>query len=115
MKPHKKITMVSLSLGLTGLAITICLNLFALVILNKASAEYFSDKWWSNWFPSYIVWFTFAIIGIGSFCWRKPNDSKEDAHGNIKTKMPNKALHPTAFTPGGAPVMIPACAGTGCG
>jgi hypothetical protein len=28
---------------------------------------------------------------------------------------PNKALHPTAFTPGEAPVMIPACAGTGCG
>ena len=79
MKPHKTIRLVGLVMGLTGLAITISLNLFALFYLKKAAAEYFSDKWWSDWFPSYIVWLTFTIIGVASFCWRKRDETKADA------------------------------------
>jgi hypothetical protein len=66
-------------MGLVGLAITIALNLVALLLLKKAEAEYFSDKWWSVWFPSYIVWLTFTIVGVVCFCWRKRDDTKADA------------------------------------
>ena len=66
-------------MGLVGLAITIALNLVALLLLKKAEAEYFSEKWWSVWFPSYIVWLTFTIIGVAWFCWRKRGDTKADA------------------------------------
>ena len=69
MKPFKII-------GLVGLAITIVLNLVALLILKKASAEFFSDKWWSGWFPSYIVWLVFTIIGFASCCRQKSVDTK---------------------------------------
>ena len=66
-------------MGLIGLAITIVLNLVALLILKKTSAEYFSDKWWSYWFPSYIVWLIFTTIGFASYCWQKIGDTKHDA------------------------------------
>jgi hypothetical protein len=66
-------------IGLVGLAITTALNLVALLILKKASAEYFSDQWWSDWFPSYIVWLVFVIIGLASCCWQKSGDTKHDA------------------------------------
>jgi hypothetical protein len=79
MKRNKTIRLVGLVMGLTGLLITIALNLVALFLFKKAAAEYFSDKWWSNWFPSYIVWLTFTIIGIASFCTWKRDDAKTDA------------------------------------
>jgi signal transduction histidine kinase len=52
------------TIGWIGLAITTGLNLLALLWFKKVSAEYFSDKWWSEWFPSYVVWLTFTIIGF---------------------------------------------------
>ena len=67
------------TIGFVGLAITIALNLVALLILKKASAEYFSDKWWSDWFPLYMVWLVFTIIGFASCCRQKPVDTKHDA------------------------------------
>jgi hypothetical protein len=79
MKPHKTIRLVGLVTGLSGLAITIALNLIALFLLKKVAAVYFSEQWWSDWFPSYIVWLTFTIIGIASFCWRNRDDMKADA------------------------------------
>jgi len=66
-------------IGLVGLAITIVLNLVALLILKKVSAEYFPDNWWSDWFPSYIVWLVFTIIGFASCCRQKSVDTKHDA------------------------------------
>jgi hypothetical protein len=66
-------------MGLMGLAITIALNLVALLLLKKVEAEYFSDKWWSVWFPSYTVWLTFTVIGVVWLCWRKRDDTKADA------------------------------------
>jgi len=59
------------TIGLIGLAVTAALNLLALLAFKKASAAYFSDAWWSEWFPSYIVWLTFAIVGAA--CREKPN------------------------------------------
>lgn len=66
-------------IGLVGLAITIVLNLVAWLLLKKASVEYFSDKWWSGWFPAYIVWLVFAIMGFASCCRQKSSDTKHDA------------------------------------
>ena len=66
-------------LGLIGLAITIVLNLVAMLLLKKASADYFLDGWWSGWFPAYIIWLIFAIIGFARYCIQKPVDTKADA------------------------------------
>jgi hypothetical protein len=55
------------------------LNLVALLFFKRASAAYFSEEWWSSWFPSYLLWLIFAIIGIASFCWPKRDDTKADA------------------------------------
>jgi signal transduction histidine kinase len=52
------------TIGLIGLAITAVLNLVALLLFKRASAEYFSDQWWSGWFPSYIVWLSFTLLGF---------------------------------------------------
>jgi len=72
MKTSKKI-------GLVGLTITIVLNLVALLMLKKASAEYFSDVWWSDWFPVYMVWLVFTIIGFASCCRQKSVDTNHNA------------------------------------
>ncbi len=66
-------------IGLVGLAITIGLNLVALLVLKRASAEYFSDQWWSDWFPQHIVWLVFIIIGFACRCSKKSVDTKHDA------------------------------------
>ena len=55
-----------ITIGLVGLAIQAGLNLLALVAFKKTSAEFFSDQWWSSWFPTYTVWFVFLILGLGS-------------------------------------------------
>jgi hypothetical protein len=66
-------------LGLFGLTLTIILNLVAVLALKWASAGFFSDKWWSDWFPAYLVWMTLAIIGFAKYCRQKPVDTKADA------------------------------------
>ena len=67
------------TIGLIGLAITIVLNIVALLMLKKVSAEYFSDKWWSEWFPLYMIWLVFITFGFVSCCRRKTGDTKHDA------------------------------------
>ncbi len=52
--------------GLVGLSIGLTLNLVALLVLKRHSAEFFSTGWWSTWFPSYAVWLVFAIAGLGA-------------------------------------------------
>jgi hypothetical protein len=77
---HVKINMKSFKItGLVGLAITIVLNLVALLVLKRASAEYFSDQWWLYWFPLYMVWLVFIIFGFASCCRKKPDATKHDA------------------------------------
>jgi hypothetical protein len=50
--------------GLTGLAITLAVNLVALLVLKKAEAEFFSPPWWSLWYPNYLVWSILMLIGF---------------------------------------------------
>jgi hypothetical protein len=66
MNPLKTVWLVFKSIGLSGLIITIALNLVALHIFARPSAVFFSTPWWSVWFPNYTVWFVFAIIGFGT-------------------------------------------------
>ena len=56
------------TIGLIGLAVTMALNLAAWLWLKRASAEYFADRWWAEWFPSYVVWLSFTIIGSVGLC-----------------------------------------------
>ncbi len=47
-------------MGLIGLSITIVINLFNQYVLSVGDGV-----WWSLWFPIYLVWFVFLVIGIG--------------------------------------------------
>lgn len=78
MKTYKPFRLASLfrSCALFGLAIAIAMNLVALLFFKRPSAVFFSSKWWSDWFPSYMIWLTFAIIG---FCWPKRDGTKADS------------------------------------
>ena len=46
-----------------GLAVSLGLNLLGLLDIEDSSARFFTDEWWSTWFPSYVVWILFAVIG----------------------------------------------------
>lgn len=59
------------AIGVTGLAITIVLNLAALLVFKKDAAEFLSHGWWSTWFPSYIVWVTFLIMSLAGVVMKK--------------------------------------------
>lgn len=48
---------------LTGLVTAAALNLFAIFVLHKPSAIFFSEGWWSSWFPVLVVWFVFLLSG----------------------------------------------------
>ena len=54
----------TLKVGVIGLSITLATNLFGLIVLRQSAARFFSDDWWSAWFPSVIVWFSIAMIGL---------------------------------------------------
>jgi hypothetical protein len=51
-------------LGLTGLTIGLATNLFGLFVFHRHSAIFFSDAWWSAWFPNYMIWSVFAMAGF---------------------------------------------------
>ncbi len=55
----------TLRLGVIGSSITLAINLFGLLVLKQAAAQFFTDDWWSVWFPSFIVWLVMTIIGLG--------------------------------------------------
>lgn len=52
------------TLGLVGLAVQASVNLVAMLVFKKASAGFFSEQWWSSWFPTYVVWFVFLVVGL---------------------------------------------------
>ncbi len=61
-------------IGTVGLAITIAMNLVALLVLKKAAAEFFSHAWWFAWFPSYLVWLSFLLTGLAGLLMKQgPN------------------------------------------
>lgn len=51
---------------------TLILNLAGLFVFHRSSSVFFADQWWSDWFPSYILWISFTGIGIaiGFANWR---------------------------------------------
>lgn len=52
-------------LGVIGLSITLAINLFGLLVLRQAAAQFFTGDWWSVWFPSYLAWLVVTLIGVG--------------------------------------------------
>jgi hypothetical protein len=60
-------------IGIIGLSITVVVNLAGFLVFHRASSVFFSDAWWSAWFPVYLVWMVFAIGGFAS-----RNPSKAD-------------------------------------
>jgi hypothetical protein len=52
--------------GLVGLVVAVGVNLIAMLVFKKTSAQFFSEQWWSSWFPTYTVWLVFLIVGLAS-------------------------------------------------
>ncbi|MGD1895920.1 MAG: hypothetical protein ACFB16_03100 [Phormidesmis sp.] len=52
-----------LRFGLIGTTVTLLLNAYAVVVLQKAAAAPLGPEWWAQWFPCYLVWFVFLSIG----------------------------------------------------
>jgi hypothetical protein len=69
MKKHNALV----SVGLVGLGIQLVLNLLGLFVFHKAAAVFFTDEWWSSWFPALLVWIVFIIAGIGIRLTSKPS------------------------------------------
>jgi hypothetical protein len=59
-------------IGGMGLGITVAMNLIALLVFRKASAEFLSPAWWSSWFTCYVVWAVFLVLGAAGFLMRGP-------------------------------------------
>ena len=66
------------TIGVTGMAIFVALNVYAVLVLEKTSAQPFSNEWWSQWFPAGVVWLVFLSIG-GARWFFKRSSSKRDA------------------------------------
>ena len=52
--------------GALGLAITVCLNVVALLWLERSAAVVFSGAWWATWFPSIAVWSVLGMAGLAA-------------------------------------------------
>lgn len=61
--------------GLIGIAIFIGINAFAVLVLAKPAAQPFSDDWWSQWFPSVVVFLVLLAAGIVLSRRKRPSDS----------------------------------------
>ena len=69
-----------LFIGLIGFTAILVVNLLAILVFGKSHAAFFTDDWWSTWFPNYVAWLTFTIIGIGQKLSRK---DKRDKPGSV--------------------------------
>jgi len=52
-------------LGLIGLAIAVAVNLLVGLLFGTPAAQFLSGEWWTVWFPTYLVWIVFIIVGLG--------------------------------------------------
>ncbi len=61
-----------LGIGAFGLIQTAMLNLVGPLVFHRHSSVLFSAKWWANWSPTYLAWFTLVLVGatIGLAKWR---------------------------------------------
>jgi hypothetical protein len=59
--------------GCIALPGALILNLAGRFIFHRHSSVFFSQQWWSAWFPNYVVWLSFIIIGVvvGVANWRR--------------------------------------------
>ncbi len=53
-----------LPVGFIGLFAALATNLVALYGFEKPHAVFFSGEWWTVWFPSYVIWSSFAFMGV---------------------------------------------------
>jgi hypothetical protein len=67
-----------LIVGLIGFGAALVINLVAMLGFSKAEATFFSDPWWSSWFPNYVVWLVFAIIGLGQVIFAEKSSKEKD-------------------------------------
>ena len=68
-----------LTVGLVGLSIHLAANLLGIFVFHKAAAVFFSEQWWTSWFPSMLVWVVFIITGLGFRLRAKPCTSNKVA------------------------------------
>lgn len=61
---------VLLRIGVIGFTIALVVNLIALYVYAKPSAEFFSQNWWAEWFPGYAVSISFLAIAVTQKCLR---------------------------------------------
>ncbi|SFJ55657.1 hypothetical protein [Planctomicrobium piriforme] len=52
-------------IGVAGICVLLNLNLFAWMVLRHPAATFFSDAWWSSWFPGLLAWFVILSVGYG--------------------------------------------------
>ena len=53
-----------LNVGLVGLGVHLTLNLLGIFVFHRAAAVFFSEQWWSAWFPLWLVWTVLAVTGM---------------------------------------------------
>ena len=68
MKKHNPL----LFIGLIGLSIHFVLNLLGIFVFHKAAAVFFTEQWWSSWFPMWLAWGVLTISGLGIYFRSKP-------------------------------------------
>jgi hypothetical protein len=61
-----------LFIGLMGLSIHLLLNLLGIFVFHKAAAVFFTEQWWSSWFPMWLAWGVLFISGLGIRFRSKP-------------------------------------------
>lgn len=49
--------------GTVGLLLIILLNCFAYFGISHPAAVAFQGEWWSIWYPHYVVWSGFFMVG----------------------------------------------------
>ncbi len=53
-----------LLVGFVGVLVAALLNAYVVVGLGRKDAMLFASRWWSGWFPLYLVMITVAFIGL---------------------------------------------------
>jgi hypothetical protein len=63
--PKMKKQKTILFIGLIGLSIHLVLNLLGIFVFKKPAAVFFTEPWWSSWFPMWLAWGLLTISGLG--------------------------------------------------
>jgi hypothetical protein len=55
-----------LFIGAVGILVLIALNIYAAMVSARSSSILFSQLWWGQWFPLYLVMSSVAFVGLVS-------------------------------------------------